>query len=105
MLSSTSNGDKIAFSQGKCCACSLLDYIVDSGDYTRSNLACSLDDAAYSSSAHCLRFDPLHYHAYAVGNPSTYYAISVQLNKCPFGRCAGAQASQGYYTRQQRGRG
>lgn len=56
--------------------------MVDSGYATRANLACSLDDAAYSASAHCLRFDPLYYHAFVVGTPSTYYAIMVKLASC-----------------------
>lgn len=77
-----SNGNAIQYSEGKCCSCSEDSFVAGSDADSRANSACSLSGLDTTSSAHCLRYDPLYYHAYHIGTPSIYYAIQVSMSKC-----------------------
>ena len=76
------DGNRIVSSQGKCCKCSFFQLLgLDDVYMTRSNLQCGLD-SAYTQSSHCLRYDPLWYHIYTIGTPTTYYSIQVETHYC-----------------------
>ena len=67
---------KIPFSQGRCCKCQFSQTVfqIDNKDHTRGLLQCHLFNNRQQS-AHCLRMDPLYYHAYIVGTASNWCAF------------------------------
>ena len=77
------NNEKIPFSQGRCCKCQFSQTVfqIDNKDHTRGLLQCHLFNNRQQS-AHCLRMDPLYYHAFIVGAASNWcfnYDIHVHM--------------------------
>lgn len=77
------DNQKIPFSQGRCCKCQFSQTVLqlDNKDHTRGLLDCQ-PLSKKQQSAHCLRMDPLYYHAYIVGTASNWYIIQLTVNKC-----------------------
>lgn len=67
-------GERILESQGFCCECSLAQQVGLDDDKSRGKQSCSLFGGG-SSTAHCLRFDPLWYFAYEIDAPVASYGV------------------------------
>ena len=85
--------NKVPHSQGFCCECDIVGMITTpSGSRATSELNCADPLHGTTSSAHCMRTDPLDYHAFAIGPPETWFEIKVDLKWCTKqGSCRTAQ--------------
>lgn len=85
------DGNPIEHSQGFCCSCDLAQVVGISDDLARAKVDCSLF-GSQSSSAHCLRFDPLWYHFYTIGEPESITVVRVTVAR----RSSSGQAVEEY---------
>jgi hypothetical protein len=77
-------GAAVSYSQGFCCRCDLDDYLGGGpSGITRANLQCSLLSSQGAQSAHCLRWGPLWYGAFALGAYQVHYVIEAVVEFCP----------------------
>ena len=78
-------GKYIDNSQGYCCSCDALGPLFQ--DPQKLNLECAKNAADFGqkerfSSAHCLRMDPLDYHAFTIGEPETWFQVHIAVKWC-----------------------
>ena len=84
-------------SQGFCCACDTIGMITSpGGSRAKTELKCEDVSLSVKSSAHCMRIDPLDYHAFAIGAPETWFEVKVDIKWCTKqGSCRTSQITLG----------
>jgi hypothetical protein len=76
----TSNGDKISYSQGFCCSCSLAQVLGLSNDGTRASLNCELFGDQMTS-AHCLRWGEYWYDMFGIRQAQMDFLIQMRVTR------------------------
>lgn len=78
-------GGGFSMYKGFCCSCSFSSLFGKGSSKIRGGLGCAMSDVGVlpQQSAHCLRMDPLYYHAYHIHAPSYFYQILVHIEHCP----------------------
>lgn len=76
----TASGEKIAYSQGFCCSCSLAHVLGLSNDGTRASLNCELFGDQMTS-AHCLRWGEYWYDLFGIREAQLDFTIQLRVTR------------------------